>query len=1173
MVRTAECLLRSETASSQYLESTNNNWEVTPIQSEFEARWLWNATPTPRDHGTTTGSVLRNKGKMNMKHRLRALWGVAASVALAVLVASPLVAQDTGTIEGTVIGAQGQPLAGVQVSVVGSQRGALTAADGSYRIAGIQAGPREIRVQRVGYRTETQEVIVPAAATVAANFTLQQAVIDLGEVVVTGVAGETARAKLPFEVARVDADAIPVPARSAGSAIQGKVAGATVVQGSGRPGSAPSILLRGPTSIDASGRSQEPLYVVDGVILNASMVDIDALDIESVEVVKGAAAASLFGSRAANGVVQIQTRRGTRVADDQVRYSLRSEMGFSELASTPDALLSQSHRFRLTDDGTAFWGVNAAGEEIGFQWLDRDTSATVGGQPCVGTQCPYLQPRLAGTDAWDTYQANPWPRGAHDQVEAFFETGRFSENRISAEGRSGATNFLVSFSRLDDGGIFRGFQGLQRNNFRLNVDQSVRSDVQVSASAFYSRGTTDQFPETNGNPLFRLTRQPAGVNLFACEGDVTQSCLDDPSQLQLVTDPTNASESENPVYELYNRRYTVDRGRFLGSGNLRYDPMPWLSLDGNVSYDRFDYGEQDLYPKGFRTVTASPLFNEGFLDRWLELREAINASATATVRFDLSDGIRNRTQLRYLFEDQDRTVTYTRGHQFRVDGIEEFVNVNPTTTRATSLTEPVRSDGYFAITNFDIFDRYIVDALIRNDGSSLFGPDQRRHWYYRVAGAWRLSQEPWFTVPTFDELKLRYSLGTAGNRPRFEAQYETFSLAGGSVIPVALGNRDLRPEHSVEHEVGVDAVAFGGRIGLGVTYANTVTSDQILQLPLPRYTGYSHRWENAGTLASNTWEASLDAQLVQTPSVSWSARLLWDRTRSTITALNVPAFRFGVPGQNLGEVFYAREGEQYGTFYGIQFATECGHLPAGVQDRCGEFVRNDDGFLVWVGETGASEPRWGDDAPLELSTSAPHLAAMKWGTPFAALCEDRTTGQQGTFCPLGKALPDYTVSLASTVGWRGLTLYGLIDAVQGFDIYNQPLQWAVFRRTAGTYDQADVPEADRKPLGYYDATYQVSGLRPSSEFVEDGSFIKLRELALRYGFTGSQLAHVPLLNVMSGAGVTLTGRNLFTWTDYRGFDPEVGKSTGDVGSAALGRVEGYQYPNFRTWTLGVELNF
>lgn len=1086
----------------------------------------------------------------------------------------PVAAQATGTIQGTVTDAQAmRPLSDVQVSIPGTRHGALTNAQGRYQLVGVPAGTHAVRAEFIGYGSATQSVTVVGGGAASADFALEATAVALQELVVTGVAGATTRAKVPFTIEQLRADDLPVPMVSAGQAIQGKVAGAQVVQGSGRPGAAPSILLRGATSLDASGRGQEPLYIVDGVILGGTMVDIDALDIENVEVVKGAAAASLYGSRAANGVVNVTTRRGGRVATDQVRYTARSEYGRSEIAGTPSALLTQRHHWRTvqTDSGTFF--VNSANVPCRFELCNNVQLAGQGRDTDPATGLP-----IGTANAWNSYQNQAWPGQTYDQVQRFFQDNAFQQHYISAEGRSGATSFHVSYSNLHDGGVIPGLVGYTRNNFRLNLDQAVRNDLHLSASAFYSRGTSDQFPETNGNPIFRLTRMPAGVDLQGCIDDPSASCLSDPQRLTLRVHPDFAAEAGNPLYEVLMREHRIERGRFLGSTNLRVSPLAWLEVDVNASYDRLDYEEEDFYPLGFRTVTPSPGLNRGSLSRWIELSESFNASATGTMRFQLTPNIANRTQLRYSVEQQENYVNWTRGFDFQVEDIPQFQNLVQGNVIASSDFQPVRADGVFAITNFDILDRYIVDALVRNDGSSLFGEDQRRQWYYRLAGAWRAGEESWFRVPHVDEFKLRAALGTAGNRPRFEAQYETFSVAGGRVTPQALGNTDLRPEFSRELEVGLDAGLLDGRVVLGLTHANVVTTDQILRVPLPGYSGYVSQWQNAGTLESNVFEASIGARLLETRGLTWSARLQYDRTRSTITELSVPNFTYGTTGQNLNNVFYARPGERVGTFYGIRYATSCDHLPAGMS--CEGFSVNDDGFLVYSGPGGLANPQWGSTPPGAVTGAAPHLASMLWGAPIVGVCTDEATGEETTFCRLGKTMPDYSIGLSSTLNWRGLSLYGLLDAQRGFQVYNQALQWATFRRTAGILEQdPNLPLEQQKPVGYYDIIYNASGLRPSSPFVEDAGFVKLRELSLGYRIGAERLGSLPgMLNNLGGVGITLTGRNLFTWSDYRGFDPEVGRSTtgagaAGAGTAAISRVDAYQYPNFRTWTLGLEVNF
>lgn len=1079
----------------------------------------------------TTAEVRKNPAVSRLSLLAAALF-VAGGVGLAT--AAPVAAQ-TGAITGTITSAQtGEPLSAVQVSIEGTGLGTLTQANGRFLILRVPEGTYTVNAILIGFASASTTVTVGAGESAVADMRMEPQAISLSEIVVTGVAGATQRTKLPFEVAQIRTADIPIPQANAAVSLQGKVAGAQVISGSGRPGAAPSILLRGVKMLDASDRDQEPLYIVDGVILGSGLTDLDALDIESIEVVKGAAAASLYGSRAGAGVVQIRTKRGQSMADDQVRYTLRNEYGSSDLPRSSDLLISDRHRFQIENG----------------KFVDED------GSLCDWLDCE--QPREAGADQWSTFQEQAWPGQTYDQVERFFTGGNFLQSNISVEGRTGRTNFHVSASHMDQEGIMRWTPGFKRDNFRVNVDQSVLDNLTIQTTAFYSRSTQGRPEENSGGVMFDLTRVPAGIDLLAEDPD-------EPGELRLLMNPTD-SESENPLYELQNYRRMQWRSRFLGSINAKYSPMTWLDVDGNFSFDRLDNTRENFREKGYRCYEPCTTLENGTLYKYSAQDEALNASLTATARWQVNDQILNRTQVRYLYEDQDYEWFDTYGYDFAVARVPSFDNITQANLTADSYMQTVRADGYFLITNFDMYDKYVVDALIRNDGSSLFGENERRQWYYRIGSAWRLGEEDFFNIPGVDEFKLRYSLGTAGGRPNFQSQYEVYEVSGGRISPVSLGNKDLKPEFSTEHEAGLDIGLFNFKAVASLTYAKSKTENQILPVPQPSYTGFTRQWRNAGTIESKTWEASLDLRLIERPDFNWSARVLFDRTRSEVTELYVPPFTYGTTGQNLGEVFYAREGESVGTFYGYWFAKDCSSLPTDMS--CDQFEVNDEGFLVWTGGNGFGTPQWGTTGPTVGGET------VKWGVPFPGFCTDEITGEQTKYCPVGDVMPDYNMSLSSTVSWKGLTMYALLHRSAGFSVFNQALEWAHFKRTTGLYDQdASLPAEQKKPLGYYDGFYGTPGLGPDNFFVEDGTFTKLREVSLSYRLTPEHLGAIPGLNRFQGIDLAVTGRNLFTWTDYRGYDPEVGKADGETGSAAIGRVDGYTYPNFRTWTAAVSLIF
>jgi hypothetical protein len=559
--------------------------------------------------------------------------------------------------------------------------------------------------------------------------------------------------------------------------------------------------------------------------------------------------------------------------------------------------------------------------------------------------------------------------------------------------------------------------------------------------------------------------------------------------------------------------------------------------------------------------------------------EGINASVTGRLRRTFGD-LATTSMVRYLIEREDDQSMSVNSSQFIAEGVYTIDNTPSDQRSGSSGTRRSARDGFFVSQELDFRDRYILSALVRQDGSSRFGEGERRQWYYRVAGRYRLAEEPWFNVPAIDELGLRYSIGTAGNQPSWSAQYETYSVSEGGITPGVLGNRNLKPEYATEQEMGID-VTFLSRFTADLTYARTDVKDQILNIPSLAYTGFSSQWLNAGRLESNTIEATMSAQFRPRNDLTWTTRVLFDRTRQEITELDRPAYQTGVAGQGLGNVFYVRAGEAIGTFYGFQFAENCGHLPQEVD--CSDFQVNDDGYLVYVGQAGSwrngwqtytdeeGETRtwWGTTAPVEIRGQSIH-----WGTPFQAQGIDRATGEVTTFLPLGTTTPKYNLSWSNTFAWRGFQLYGLLQSVQGFKVYNQPLQWAVFQGYAGIMDESKNPDEDlKKPLGYYDRLYGASGLQPSSAFVDDAGYIKLQEVQLRYRASRNVLDRLPVARGFEAMTFSVTGNNLLTWTDYDGYDPDVGSTGGGTGSAALARVDGFSYPPYRTIKFGIELNF
>jgi len=488
----------------------------------------------------------------------------------------------------------------------------------------------------------------------------------------------------------------------------------------------------------------------------------------------------------------------------------------------------------------------------------------------------------------------------------------------------------------------------------------------------------------------------------------------DPNDVYFNPDPFN-QETVNPLYGMLNDENYSYRGRFQSGANIRWRPLSWLSFDGSASYDRLDYKSQNVTFKGYKSFTDSPNTVLGNMGRSHSLTETFNATMDVVLTRRFGD-LATVARFRYLAAFYDYESTSITGRRFTVADVPVIDNTDPDQLTGGSYIESERADGYFGAINLDYKDRYIIDALARNDGNSLYGPDQRRHWYYRLGGAWRVSED--LNIGGVDELKLRLAYGTAGGSPSFAAQYETYSVGSGSVTPVTLGNKALKPEYSRELEAGIDMLLFG-RMGLTLNYAQTTTEDQILLVPLPSYAGFGQQWRNAGTLESNTWEATLDLQLIQKRDMTWSWKFLFDRTRQEITELNVPAYTYQGSGGNGADVFYARAGEAIGTMYGVKFARGCedllGELGGAncLTSSGGEFEINDDGLLVWVGPGGSlSDPQWGTAGP-EYGFKGQARTIM-WGSPFKGFGIDRVTGDTTAYLPVGTTTPDFHLGVSTS---------------------------------------------------------------------------------------------------------------------------------------------------------------
>lgn len=1070
------------------------------------------------------------------------VWGkilpLAAALAFMVGVdAAPVTAQQTGSITGTVVDASnGRTLESAQVFIEDLNLGALSNRQGRFVMLNVPAGTHELQVEIIGYTPSTQQVTVTAGQTATVEFQLESTALRLQELVVTGVAGSTPRIKLPFTVEKIDFAEMPVPSPSVEGLISGKVPGAKVTRGSGQPGQAGDIMLRGPTTIFGG---QSPLIIIDGVITDNTLADIASLDVASIEIVKGAAAASMYGSRAQNGVVQIQTQRGENLRLDQTRVTVRSEFGGSALEG--EVPLSSNH----------FFLTNANGDIIGEDGSVIDLRSPDASDPPIDDRgCVSSSDRSCGTAV--AFQDKTYPYPLFDQIEEFFDPGEFLQNYVAVEGRTGTTNYRASFTQQDREGVVPEFnEGFQLNSFRLNLDHEVNDNLNVSLSTFFSQSDQDDDVNATG-ALFDLTFIAPYLDLRRRD-TTTIGATHCPDEGCFVFNPDPLGNETNPLYPISLIQDRDDRQRFLGAANVVWSPATWFELEGNYSIDRADFFETRMTPRGFQSDQSG--ISPGFLRKTQVVNNDINASITASFNKAFGD-LTTRTRVRYLLEDQHRESFRAQGENFAAANTPTLDNVGEELD-VTSNIQDILAEGFFFISALDYQGKYVGDFLVRRDGSSLFGEEERWQTYFRASGAWRMAQEAWWPVDDINEFKLRYSIGTAGGRPNFSARFETFSVNNGNIgSPQTIGNPRLKPEFSTEQELALEAVLFN-KVSTGVTYAWNEIEDQLLNVDLPALAGFQRQWQNAGTLESETFEAFIETSLIDTPEFTWSSRLNFDRTTQEITQLDIP-------DRTLGR-FFLTEGAELGTFFGDQWARSCSDLTARGIDDCSQFQQNDEGYLVFVGagnsfRDGVAKGLWGTSGEVGAES-------FRWGRPIKVVQADG-----GTQNLLGNTTPDANVSFGNTVRWKNLSLYALLDGEFGTDIYNQTRQWAYREDRSGNQDQSGKPAGLKKPIDYYQDLYNTN--QTSGEFVEDGTFVKLREVSLRYSFDAARVDRWFGAAGVDGLTLNVVGRNLLTITDYQGYDPEVGQGgSARGGSEVIGRQDNFGYPNFREFTASIQVVF
>ena len=832
----------------------------------------------------------------------------------------------TGTITGRVVdSATQQPLSDVSVVVQGTRRGAVSGPDGSFAIVGVPAGSQTVRARRIGFNSPAQVVTVPSGGTATVVFALDRQAISLEDVVTVGY-GTQRRAAITGSVATIDANAAQVGVVSnVNQMIEGRAAGVQVTQNSGEPGAGAQIRIRGGTSISASN---EPLYVIDGVPINnvetenagigiggspplprSPLTLINPSDIASISILKDAAA-SIYGTRAANGVVLIETKKGVGAGPTM-------EYEFYAGSSSP-----QKHLDLVTGDQYR-------------QYVQQQVTAGV----LQATQLTLL----------GTANTN-WER-------ALLHNASTVNHNLSFAGGSTNTAYRASLNYMNQQGIVisNGFQRLQA---RINgTHQTLEGRLRLGLNLTGSNINNDYIPYENDGGF---------------EGGVFINMVQfNPTKPITVTDPAlgtttyyeigpGAQSDRNPV-GLANQIQDLGKStRILANTSGDFDIFPALTARVNVGVDRSGGNRSTYWPLsspagagyGGRARQASRDNTSKTLQTVLNFHPEFSGDRT----FDMLGG--------YEYNDFTLSEFVAEAQGFLTDALGyNGLSTGSKLITPSSYREDSRLVGFFSRANASFKDRYFLTGSWRRDGSSRFGIGNKWAVFPAISGSWRIGQENFFPHGPFSELRLRAGWGKLGNPgvPPYASLIRLSADEGSRYVfgdkpvvgftPISNENPNLKWETTTQTNVALDYGFLNNRFSGSLEYYVKNTRDLLLSIAVPQPAVVGERLENIGKTRNKGVEFSMDAQLLNRPNTNWTAGLVFSADRTTVVDLGSRNFiitgimsgqgQSGAPSQRI------IPGQPLGTFYGPQFVG----VNAAGQQTFNKYVVAADGTRTLSGTT------------------------------------------------------------------------------------------------------------------------------------------------------------------------------------------------------------------------------
>ena len=1015
------------------------------------------------------------------------------------------------TITGSVTdGESNEPLPGVNVLAKGTTVGTVTDIDGNYRLT-VDDNVSTLVFSSIGY--ETKEVSINDQSTI--NLVLTPDVQSLSEVVVVGY-GTQQKANITGAQGTVnmDVDLESRPMVEMGQAMYGKLPGVQVLNGNGRPGSSTSIQIRGINSISANS---SPLIVVDGIPLPTYDLNLlNPADIQSIEVLKDAASAAIYGSRGANGVVLVTTKSGQ---SGQAKLSLNYSFGLQEAIRRIDVMDSYEY-------------AQAAIDAAQNGWIEN------GGDPNAPNT---IEARGQYKYTWPTALENPASLPSTDWQDLIFRVAPMQKIDVNVSGGTENMNYRISGGYVKQKGIvINSDYDKYALNFKLSSKVTDWAELGGMLNVTYDH---------ENEPFERIVewavQYPPIYPVYARNG-----YLGEPNSVDGFGSYDAILFRAFNGHPLYRINDDIQHRRFNGLSNLfgSVDLFPSLSFKSTVNlyYRRVDDSQYAAIDHNM----GPNVLTEGVMN--VQQRQRINYNLQNLLNYDKTFGEHQVSVLlgqEYLQDDSYFTITERRGY---TNDLVPYLRAGETVTEANDQATERTLISYFSRVNYNFKGKYLVSASIRRDGSSRFGPDQKWGFFPSLSLGWFVSDESFMNrLDVVSNLKLRASYGFTGNDQfndgpngqfrdyRWIAAMNQGRVAFNNTLavsyyPSGFTNPELGWERSQQLNLGLDIGLFKNRIIVESNYYTTRSDGLLLDVPVPSVTGFTDIFKNIGELQNRGVELSLMTRNL-IGDFEWSTQLNYSRNRNKILALgpdNAPLISdAGYGMQSINQV-----GESIFSFYGYRY----------------------DGVYKTEAEVEA------DPAHYETAVAGDgRYADVNQDGVFNA--DDRTI--------IGNAAPDFTWGMTNTFRYKNLDFSFIFQGVHGNDVFDNNIHRSMQYHEGRNYYKEVVNRwrSEEEPGdGYhYKLTVNLDGYekQPSSYWIVDGSYMRLKSLTLGYTFSSGLLERIHLGSVRA----YLNAQNVFTLNNSPVFDPE--NYNGGSDETNRRGVTHSPYPTAKVYTLGVNVSF